>query len=161
MPKTVSRKPYGVNNSHNPKFQASVGVGFLYCAASIDRPYWLKIGSTGKHPMDRLEQFKKHYALREVTPVFFFELSMPVTAELELHKRLRTYNDRIDIHDSCEWFDIPPAKALDDAIKVISDLRLRRWGTEYINRRFIERFGPDGSLWRLKKLWPVGASHQM
>jgi hypothetical protein len=156
MLNTVSRKQHRVNNSNNSKFQASIALGFLYCAASIDRPHWLKIGATSRHPMERLEEFKKHYSLREVTPVFFFELSMPVTAEFELHKRLRSYNVRIDRHDSCEWFDVPPAKALKDAMQVISDLRLRRWGTEYVNRRFIERFGPDGSLWRLKKLCPVG-----
>lgn len=150
------RRTRGVNNPHNRSFREAMGTGYLYCAASLDRPYWLKLGATSRHPLERLAQFKEQYNLADIQPVFFFELAQPVSAEYELSKRLRSYNCRQNNTDSREWYDIPPARALEEAERVIEVLKLRRWGGQYINRRFISYFGQDGSLWLLRKMWPAG-----
>lgn len=112
----------------------NIAIGYVYGAVTTDRPGWVKLGATSRHPTDRLAEFQRKYALRDITPIFFFEISDAHLAEAELHRRLYSRRVSRGPTDSREWFDMDPHAALSEVQTVILALGLRRWQTKYVHK---------------------------
>lgn len=136
-----------VNNPKNREWR--IENGFVYGAISFDHPFLVKLGATRQHPLDRLENFRRRYALRDITPVFFFEISSPKEVELEIQSRLVGRRVTLSNHESREWFDIEPYIALCEVKKIMHDIGVEHWSDPYIHPKI-------HSLHKLPDFWPTG-----
>lgn len=110
-------KRRGVSSAWNQEYRPCDG--FIYGATSADRLGWIKLGATTVSPIERLEQIKKRHNLREMSLMYFAEVTDPMRVEDEIRKCLRIYNKRKSQRDSREWFDISPERAFDTAADAI------------------------------------------
>lgn len=119
-------KRQGVNSAWSKNYDPEQG--FIYGAASLDRPSWIKLGSTTAPVLQRLEGFARKYQLRDIRLIFHARVYQPNRVEREVHQRLRTYREQMSGKDSREWFNVSARHAMQTAEDAIESLGVRRIG---------------------------------
>ena len=124
-------------------------IGYVYGLTCMDRPGWIKLGSTTQHPSDRLEQFVKKYGLQEARLMFFVELRNPHEVERELQVRLRTRSVRQSATDSREWFELHPVDAVETLRRIIQQKSVEPLSRFYVYPKIAENVS-------VQNIWPTG-----
>ena len=119
----------------NGHWKEGPNFGFIYGLWSKQRPGWVKIGVTSRHPTDRQEELKKRHALEHLEILFFYEVAKPQMVEHEFHIRFGTRISQAGKRDSREWFEFAAAKAHEEVLAIVSFFNLKRMPTHYVNRK--------------------------
>lgn len=119
----------------NGNWQEGPNFGYIYALWSMQRPGWIKLGATGRHPTERQVELKKRHGLQHLEILFFYEIATPHKVEHEFHKRFGSRLRHLGKHDSREWFEFSPASAHNEVLRVMKFLAVRRLKMDCVNSK--------------------------
>ena len=122
-----------INSAWNSNYAPTRG--FIYAFWSESRAAHLKIGSTSRHPQDRLAEFiKRHPAYGNLKIIYLAEVTYPVEVERRLSEALSQWRRKLHRGDSIEWYQITPK----DGVEKI-DREIFLSGVKVVGQRFVDK----------------------